>query len=153
MYFYVLFVVKILIISQSRFYHLLLISESAWPCTFLYFFGVNNLHTIYYGSKLNVKHKEELPTWVIEKINYLESNETKFLLEKCIYQGGAYYWFNIVESSCPMCELYNSEGRQWNEVSNMDIPEEFTKSGTDIWEIEYHYPSLQDLFHFFGELE
>ena len=105
------------------------------------------------GTKLNVKNKEEFPAWVIEKINYLESNETKFLLKKCIYQEETYYWFNIVESSCPMCELYNSEGIQWNEVSNMDIPKEFTKSESDIWEIEYHYPSLQDLFKYFAILE
>lgn len=97
----------------------------------------------FYGTRVVLVNKSEMPRWLGERVNHFESQDWwPFLLKKCQFKGKTYYWFDSYLDSCIWCELYDSEGNQWETVLD-EFPMEITSSDA-AWEIIYAHPSLDE---------
>lgn len=97
------------------------------------------------GVRVNVVEKQSLPTWLVEKVDNYVASGTYLLVKKGSYQGETFYWLDVIASNCPFCELYDANGVWFNETKKYSEDDISRLSSTDLWEIVYSYPSIDEL--------
>lgn len=97
------------------------------------------------GVRVNIAEKQNLPTWLVEKVDNYVASGTYLLVKKGSYQDETFYWLDVIASSCPFCELYDANGVWFNETKKYSDNDISNLSATNLWEIVYSYPSIEEI--------
>lgn len=97
------------------------------------------------GVRVNTVEKQNLPTWLVEKVDNYVSSGTYLLVKKGSYQGQTFYWLDVIGSSCQFCELYDANGVWFNETKKYSDDDISNLTDNNLWEIVYSYPSIEEL--------
>ena len=97
------------------------------------------------GLNVNIVEKQDLPKWLVEKVDNYVASGTYLLVKKGSYLGETFYWLDVSASSCPFCELYDVNGVWFNETKKYSDDDISNLSATNLWQIVYSYPSIEEL--------
>ena len=97
------------------------------------------------NTRVQISPKASLPVWLIEKIDHLESINEGYQVKRGVYKGETFFWLVIYNSSCPGCDLYDSEGN-WFMDSKVLTEDNDTYNLLRIeWEIIYANPTEEEI--------
>ena len=97
------------------------------------------------NTRVQLSPKASLPVWLIEKIDHLESINEGYQVKRGVYKGETFFWLVIYNSSCPGCDLYDSEGN-WFMDSKVLTEDNDTYNLLRIeWEIIYANPTEEEI--------
>ena len=90
------------------------------------------------GAKIELVVKGDMPNWLVEKVNFMETNivpSAEYKVYQCTWRSHTIYYVYDLFASCMMCETYYEDGKNVSWERSADV-EDFDKNSTD-WKCIY----------------